>query len=356
MKKLVMIGSSQKNINLLKRIIDDNRFFGEIILLDEALNKNNFAIYKSDVISQFRNQTLNTQLKFSTDETALLKADYILLTLDEEIDIKKKTKTSIDHIVEDHYKAIQLVPKMMSWIEKIKKYADTAHVINITSPIGIITEAVCRYGDIENFVSLNSKFDAIKIVINGFFNDAYKQLTLKVVGLYDDSYITNIYNGKTDILDKVIEKIYMTEEGKNIVVPFSRQLGLIPCQSKFDDVRNLNSLTDDTAMSFLNYVESIEKDLRGYQIVNLANLGHVLDLPQNCAIEVTSRITSRGARPIHIGHLPLQIRGSIQHLKAYEEFLVDAIYENNKEKMRFALSLHPMIKTNTSIYDEVKRS
>lgn len=349
MKKLVIVGSNLQNVSILKRIIDDNRFFDEVVLLDAVTNKDDFELYKANVIAQFKNQTLNTELKFSNDERMLLKADYVLLALDETNDIKHANDSGEQHYVEDHFKAIHLVPKMMYWVEKIKKYCENAQIINITNPIGIITEAICRYGDIENFVSLNGKFDSFKSEINRFFNDAYKQLTLRVVGLYDDAYITNIYNGKNDILNKVIEKIYMIEGDKNSMMPFSRQLGLIPCQSKFDVSDGSKNLLDDVASSFISYVESIEKDLRGYQIVNLANKGHVLDLPQNCAIEVTSRVTRRGARGVHVGYLPLQIRGSIQHLKAYEEFLVDAIYENNNDKMHFALSLHPMTKTRQII-------
>ena len=339
MKKLVIIGSSMKNIEILKTLSSQADYFNEVTLLNQV-DKASIDTYKEAVIQAFKHQKLNFELKFSTEDSALIDGDYVLLSLDDSI-----TKTTIENpIVLAHEQAIQLIPIILNWIEKIKTYSEFAYVMNVTEPVGLISEAVCRYGDIDNFVSLNGNYNQMKSNITDFFKDTYKDLILNVAGLYDDAYIINVYNRKNDILDKVIEKVelYNLEQGSQC--GFIKHLGLIPCQRRSLDLPFLESNEPfKLGESILNYIKSIEQDLRGYQVVNISNRGHILDLPQNCAIEVTARITKSGAKPIHIGHLPLQIRGSIQHLKAYEELLVDGIYENNQSKMKLALVLHPQL-------------
>ncbi|PKK86887.1 MAG: hypothetical protein CVV63_03160 [Tenericutes bacterium HGW-Tenericutes-8] len=346
MKKLVIIGTSLKNMDILKDILNNNEFFSEVTLLNQA-DKPTYDAYKDLVIQTFKNQKLSFELKFSSDITALKDSDYILLSLNSVID----NDMSTDHpIVMAHQQAIKLIPEVLSWIERIKTNSEFAYVINVTEPVGLITEAVCRYGDIDNFISLNGNYDHMKTGITAFFKDTYKDLILNVAGLYDDAYIINVYNRKNDILDKVIDKVesYNLEQGSSC--GFIKHLGLIPCQRRSLDLPFLEDNNNVmVGKSFLNYVRSIEKDLRGYQVVNISNRGHILDLPENCAIEVTARITKSGAKPMHIGHLPLQIRGSIQHLKAYEELLVDGIYESNLSKMNLALVLHPQLRRSEAM-------
>ena len=105
-----------------------------------------------------------------------------------------------------------------------------------------------------------------------------------------------------------------------------------------------------------NIISSIYNDKRDYQAVNTVNNGHITDLPSGCGIEITCRITKDGPIPVHIGRLPVQIRGKLQEVKAYEELLADAIYERNLDKALLALRISPFIKSikNTKVvFDEL---
>jgi 6-phospho-beta-glucosidase len=92
-----------------------------------------------------------------------------------------------------------------------------------------------------------------------------------------------------------------------------------------------------------NVISSIYNDKRDYQVVNTVNDGHITNLPNGCAVEITCRITKDGPVPVHIGDLPVQIRGIIQETKAYEELLVDAIFEKNLDKALIALQINPFV-------------
>ena len=105
-----------------------------------------------------------------------------------------------------------------------------------------------------------------------------------------------------------------------------------------------------------NVISSIYNDKRDYQVINTINDGHISDLPIGCAIEITSRITKDGPVPVYIGRLPNEIKGLVQNVKVFEEVLVDAIYEKNLKKAKFALQINPLtnsIKNASEAFDEL---
>jgi 6-phospho-beta-glucosidase len=103
-------------------------------------------------------------------------------------------------------------------------------------------------------------------------------------------------------------------------------------------------------------IASIENDKRDYHVLIVPNSRVTTDLPQECAIEVTCRVTKHGPVPVYIGTLPLPIKGLIQQVKTYEELLVDAMFERDLEKAKFALFNHPLttsIKHASEAFDEL---
>jgi 6-phospho-beta-glucosidase len=90
-------------------------------------------------------------------------------------------------------------------------------------------------------------------------------------------------------------------------------------------------------------LNSLIKDKRDYQIINTINNGHIEDLEEGCAIEVTARITKDGPIPLHVSRLPLQIKGILQHQKVFEQLLADAIYLKDLDKVSLAIKSHPLM-------------
>jgi 6-phospho-beta-glucosidase len=103
---------------------------------------------------------------------------------------------------------------------------------------------------------------------------------------------------------------------------------------------------------------SIDTDKRDYHVLVVPNNRITTDLPQDGAIEVTCRVTKHGPVPVYIGTLPLEIKGLIQHLKTYEELLVDAIIERDLDKALFAMQNHPLttsIQQTTMCFQELMK-
>src|SRR5260221_3846088 len=78
-------------------------------------------------------------------------------------------------------------------------------------------------------------------------------------------------------------------------------------------------------------------------IVNAPNGEPLLDWPRESVVEVPAVIDARGAVPQSMGHMPPQIRGLIQAVKAYEELTIEAAITGNRETARLALMAHPLV-------------
>ncbi|RJX24421.1 MAG: 6-phospho-beta-glucosidase [Acholeplasma sp.] len=290
------------------------------------------------------------------------------------------------------FKALRTVPIIFDIIKDMKELCEHAWLINFTNPAGVVSEAVFRYAEFDRYIGVCN----VPINMTMHFSDVLDVKPDKLVpifaGLNHLSFVLNVFHNKKDRLPEIIDKIKEKQMTMNNIDPlawsyaFMKELGCYPSpylkyyyfyeemfkkflesyaknetraelvkaieDRLFEQYRDPNlkekpkelekrggAYYSDVACSVIS---SIVNDKRDYQVVNTVNNGHIKDLPDGCAIEITCRITKDGPIPVHIGELPVQIRGLIQQVKAYEELLVDAIYEKNLGKARLALQMHPM--------------
>jgi len=290
------------------------------------------------------------------------------------------------------FKALRTVPIIYDIISDMKELCEDAWLINFTNPVGIVSEAVMRYGEFDKYIGVcNIPFNTTKHFAD-LLNVNPKELIPYFAGMNHMSYVLNVYYKNKDKLPEIIEKSIAVEKSSSHFDPskldyeFIKELGVYPNPyhkyfylyeeslkgfleqyntgttrgelvkeieaslfKKYEDIHLVSKPEElekrggayysDTAC---NVISSIYNDRRDYQVVNTKNKGHITDLPDGCAVEITSRITKNGPIPVHIGRLPIQIRGLLQNMKAFEELLVDAIYERNLDKARLALQISPL--------------
>ncbi len=290
------------------------------------------------------------------------------------------------------FKALRTVPIIFDIIKDMKELCEHAWLINFTNPAGVVSEAVFRYAEFDRYIGVCN----VPINMTMHFSDVLNVKADKLVpifaGLNHLSFVLNVFHNKKDRLPEIMDNIKEKQMTMNNIDPlawsyeFMQQLGCYPSpylkyyyfyeemfkkfmdsyekhetraelvkaieERLFEQYKDPNlkekpaelekrggAYYSDVACSVIS---SIHNDKRDYQVVNTVNNGHIKDLPDGCAIEITCRITKDGPIPVHIGELPVQIRGLIQQVKAYEELLVDAIYEKNLAKAKLALQMHPM--------------
>lgn len=296
------------------------------------------------------------------------------------------------------FKALRTVPVIYSIIEEMKVLCEDAWLINFTNPVGVVSEAVFRYADFDKYIGvcnvpINMTNHYAKVL-----GTEVNELVPYFAGLNHMSYTLHVYHEGKDRLNEIIEHVKEEQMTMNNIDPlawtyeFVRDLGVYPSpyhkyfynykemldkaitqynegstraetvkkiESKlFEQYKDPNLKTkpkeleerggayySDVACSVIS---SIYNDKREYHVVSTMNNGHITDLPDGCSVEITCRITKDGPVPVHIGKLPLAIKGLIQHVKTYEELLADAIYEKDLDKALLALKIFPLTHSVTN--------
>src|SRR5258708_10570494 len=93
----------------------------------------------------------------------------------------------------------------------------------------------------------------------------------------------------------------------------------------------------------VSLIRAIANNLKEVHIVNVRNGQSLPDLPEDSAVEVPAVIDAHGAVPQSMGHMPPQIRGLIQAVKAYEELTIQAALTGDRNTARLALMAHPLV-------------
>jgi len=93
----------------------------------------------------------------------------------------------------------------------------------------------------------------------------------------------------------------------------------------------------------VSLIHAIANNLKEVHIVNVRNGQALPDLPEDSVVEVPAVIDAHGATPQVMGHMPPQIRGLIQAVKAYEELTIEAAITGDLNIARLALMAHPLV-------------
>jgi 6-phospho-beta-glucosidase len=96
----------------------------------------------------------------------------------------------------------------------------------------------------------------------------------------------------------------------------------------------------DAAMALIS---AIHNNRNEWHVVNVVNAGCILDLPDQAVVEVPAQVNADGAHPLPVGELPLEVRGLVQAVKAYEELTVRAATEGDRRAALLALTNHPLV-------------
>lgn len=293
------------------------------------------------------------------------------------------------------FKAFRTIPVILEIVEDIKKLAPNAWLINFTNPAGIVTEAVLKYGKFDRVIGLCNIPVHAQMDCASLFEKNVEEFKFQFAGLnHFVWYKVWDKNGK-ELTAELWDKRQNKEElgVKNIVsINYDydqiKNLGMLPC-----DYHRYYYLQDEMLEEGLKsykekgtrgeIVKKVEEELfelykdenlnekpkqleqRGgayysdaacelisaiynnkgiIMAVNTRNKGAIYDLPYDCAVEISSYITSSGAKPINFGKFEnAGQRGYIQLMKAMEELVVEAAVTGDYNIALQAFTTNPLI-------------
>lgn len=400
-KKIVIIGGASPYVpQFIHRLTHEKltEHISEIWLVDSE-EKHEYLLSVHDISNRIlKDKQIHLKLYASSEEKEALKdADFVISYLglstdtydimDENLLCENALFSSDIYGMKSIFKAIKVIPKLFETIEMMNEVCEDAWLINLTQPMGIISEAVVRYAEIDKYIGISNIPDDMNQCFAKALHVKSNQLITCAAGVSPLTYITNVYQKQKDRLKELLEIIHQTNGFCFWSNTFLTDLAVFPsidlkmlyyhddekeaflkqCRDGKSPLKNkqayelnlfkmfknatieevLNeyktSTFDTHSSKTVNLLLGLIKDKRDYQTINTINNGHIEDLEDGCAIEVTARITKDGPIPVHVSRLPLQIKGMIQHQKVFEQLLSDAIFLKDLNKISLAIKSHPLM-------------
>lgn len=93
----------------------------------------------------------------------------------------------------------------------------------------------------------------------------------------------------------------------------------------------------------LDTVRAIAFNSRAVIPLNVDNRGNMPELQDEDVVEVPCVVTANGARPLHVGRVPEQVRDLLQRVKGYERLTVRAALSRDPGDARQALAANPLV-------------
>jgi 6-phospho-beta-glucosidase len=286
-------------------------------------------------------------------------------------------------------KALRTVPVILDICREMQARCPQAWLINFTNPSGLVTEAILKHGR-ERAMGLCNNPINLKIDVAGYLGVEPGQVELDYIGLNHLSWVRRILVDGKDVLPGVLGAV--TGAGRPANIPeeldypqgFIKSLCMIPSsylryyyltrqavaelqqktRSRAEEVmevekelmaiyRDPDAKEKPDALSKrggANYsraafelIRAVHLDLKERHVVNVRNRGTIACLPPDCAVEVSCRVDASGAHPLPLDPPGPEIRGLMQHVKAYEELAVRAAVSRSRRAAILALCAHPLV-------------
>ena len=293
-------------------------------------------------------------------------------------------------------KALRTVPVVLEIVEDMKELCPDAWLINFANPSGIVTEAVLRYGNWKKVVGLCNVPINLMIKEPAMFDKTGDDYVFQFAGLNHFHYhrVFAAEDGR-ELTKEFIDRIFEVEDDgtpanihkEKFLEDQLKSMNCIPCgylryYYMYGDMLKFELGQFEKHETRAELVRQTEKELfelyknqelhekpellskRGgtyysdaacecinaiynnkgtVMVVSTENRGAVSDLPEGCAVEVSSRMTAKGPMPLAWGSFEPSERGWLQVMKATEECIIKAAVDGDYGQAIQAFQMNPII-------------
>ncbi|MBP5304398.1 MAG: 6-phospho-beta-glucosidase, partial [Lachnospiraceae bacterium] len=289
------------------------------------------------------------------------------------------------------FKGLRTIPVILDICKDIQELCPEAWLINFTNPVGMVTEAVYRYGVHKKVIGLCNVPIGMQREIQDILKKDEKDVFVTFAGLNHMVYANHVYTDGKDVLEKVLEN-WGTQSMNNIKAlewssDFVKTLGAVPCPyhryfymakenledelkkyaehgTRAETVKKLEEelfeLYKDENLDVkpkqleqrggayysdaaCNLICSICNDTRDIQVVDTYNHGAIDFLGHDEAVEISCVITKNGPMPLACGDLPENVRGLVSQIKSFEVAGAKAAVTGDYNDALTAMMINPLV-------------
>jgi alpha-galactosidase len=351
----------------------------------------------------------------STERTEVLEgSDYVINSIEvaglEHVraDYEIPKRYGVDQCIGDTigpggiFKALRTGPVWLQIVADVARLAPRARVINYSNPMSILTLAAARTSDLE-VVGLCHSVQGTSRQLASYLDIPYDRITWRCAGINHNAWFTTLEQNGEDLypllrrraaIPEIYERdpvrfevmlhlgAFVTESSGHFseYVPYFRKRPDLLARytragylgesgfyaNNWPDWRRAN---DELIASMLRgetpvptergheyastIVEAIELGREATIHGNVVNKGWIDNLPEGC-VEVECRVDRGGLHPVHFGPLPEQLAALNRSHMAVHELVVQALFERDRQKAKYALMLDPLTAAVCSL-EEIDR-
>lgn len=285
-------------------------------------------------------------------------------------------------------KALRTIPVALSIARDIEKHAPDAFLLNFTNPAGLITETLLRYSSVPTIGLCNLPIGAEMRYAQAYGVER-GQVRLDWVGLNHLNWIRGAVIQGEDVWEdlfarEIKDAHHRDDDGWSFSPAILETLSMIPCgylnyyynhqqilakqrsavRTRGEEVKAIErelmemyrqpdlaqkpKLLEQRGGAYyskaaVSLISTLANDKQEVHIVNTRNQGAIPDLSDDVVVEVAANIGSSGATPIPAAPLPVEIRGLVHAVKAYEVLAATAAAEGDRRRALQALIAHPLV-------------
>ena len=291
--------------------------------------------------------------------------------------------------------ALRHIPVALELAAEMSRLCEDAFLINFTNPSGIITEALQGQGAVKSVGLCNIPLTFQKMAA-AFLEAPPGRLELIFTGLNHLSWVTRASLDGADVLHRLASSIeaasFLAHDFPGIapeeVRALLQKLGALPSsyllyyyypEQTFNAVKEQAAKGKNRARRVMAIEEELFKlyrdpglaakpdqlSLRGgafyseaavslmrafysgakaRQVLNVRNGTAIPDLPRTAVVETNCLISNGEIRPLSPGPLPVELRGLVQQVKAYEQLTIEAAVSGDRRAAYLALLAHPLVR------------
>ncbi|MBI2375534.1 MAG: 6-phospho-beta-glucosidase [Deltaproteobacteria bacterium] len=288
--------------------------------------------------------------------------------------------------------ALRTIPQVLHIAHRAEAIAPEATLIDFTNPVSIVTEALIRHARIRSIGLCNIPISQRR-EIAAHLGVSERDVEIDSVGLNHLSFIRGVRVGGREVIDSLIAELAgalakglrprnipdldfppeLLEALRMIPSDYLRYFFLSTetiaeqrqkARLRAEEVAEIeaellgeyarpDNRTKPEGLSkrggahyshaALEIIEAMATNSGRALTVDVRNGTTLRELPEDCSIEVPAYVSSTGATPLAQRPLEPQIRGLIQHVKAYEELAVAAALSRGRRDVYLAVLAHPLV-------------
>lgn len=297
--------------------------------------------------------------------------------------------------------ACRTIPIALEIAAEMEKLCPDAWLLNFTNPSGMVTEAILKHSSVKTVGLCNVPVIMQKGIAGMYGVEDINEFIMQVAGLNHFIFARHVWFKGKDIIPDIISNI---EQGNDPLIPKNippfkwpagmlKNMRMLPCpyhryyymsddmyrqelseakgegtrgevvkqleKELFDIYRNPELAEKPKALegrggqfysdAACELMSAIYNDKRIIMHVNTRNNGAISGLPDNCAVEVSSMITSSGPIPLNVEPFPDDIMSQIQLMKTFEQLTIEAAVTGDRHTAWRGLVINPLIKSGASL-------